>query len=71
MVIREEVLEFISRKEKNGALLLTGKWGCGKTFLIHQIQEELNSGTEHALVLISLFGVDSIDGLNKKVKKKY
>ena len=42
MDARKEIMEFISRKEKNGALLLTGKWGCGKTYLIRQIGDELN-----------------------------
>lgn len=43
MGVRKEIMEFISRKEKNGALLLTGKWGCGKTYLIRQVRDELNN----------------------------
>lgn len=69
MNIREEIMEFISRKEKNGALLLTGKWGCGKTYLVRQIRDELNKGSQYALIMVSLFGVDSIEELNRKVKE--
>lgn len=69
MDAREEIMEYISRKERNGALLLTGKWGCGKTYLIHQIRDELNGKPQHAVVIVSLFGLDSIDALNRKVKE--
>lgn len=69
MNIRKEIMEFISRKEKNGALLLTGKWGCGKTYLISQIRDELNKETQYAVVIVSLFGIDSIQGVDRKVKE--
>lgn len=62
-------MEFISRKEKNGALLLTGKWGCGKTYLIRQVRDELNKETHYAVVIVSLFGIDSIQGVDRKVKE--
>lgn len=69
MDVREEIMEFISRQEKNGALLLTGKWGCGKTYLIRQIREDLNKGEQYAVVIVSLFGIDSIQGVARKVKE--
>lgn len=69
MDVRKEIMEFISRKEKNGALLLTGKWGCGKTYLIRQIRDELNKETQYAVVIVSLFGIDSIQGVERKVKE--
>lgn len=69
MDIREEIVEFISRKEKNGALLLTGKWGCGKTYLIRQVRDELNNGVQYAVVIVSLFGIDSVQGVDRKVKE--
>ena len=69
MDVRKEIIEYISRKEKNGALLLTGKWGCGKTYLIRQIRDELNKETQYAVVIVSLFGIDSIQGVERKVKE--
>lgn len=69
MKSREEIMEFISCNERNGALLLSGKWGCGKTYLIRQISDELNQGDQYAVVMVSLFGVDSIGGLSRKVKE--
>lgn len=69
MDIRSEIMEYISRKEKNGAILLTGKWGCGKTYLIRQIRDELNKASQYALVIVSLFGLDSVQGVDRKVKE--
>ena len=69
MDVRKEIMEFICRKEKNGALLVTGKWGCGKTYLIRQIRDELNKETQYAVVIVSLFGIDSIQGVERKVKE--
>lgn len=69
MDIRKEIMEFISSKEKNGALLLTGKWGCGKTHLIRQVRDELNKEAQYAVVVVSLFGIDSIQGVARKVKE--
>lgn len=65
-----EIRAFISQRENNGALLLTGKWGCGKTFLVNQVIKELNQGNDFIAVSISLFGVDSIELLHKEIKNK-
>lgn len=66
----DEIRAFISQKENNGALLLTGKWGCGKTFLVNQVIKDLNQGNDFLAVSISLFGVDSIELLHKEIKNK-
>lgn len=69
MDTKSEILDYIKRKETAGALLITGKWGCGKTSLIKDLQKDLNQGNEFAVVMISLFGVDSIELLTKKIKQ--
>ena len=66
----EEIKYYISQKSDTGALLVTGKWGCGKTHLIRQTIKELNNGKEYVAVLISLFGVDSIELLHNEIKNK-
>lgn len=66
----EEIKYYISQKSDTGALLVTGKWGCGKTHLIRQTIKELNNGKEYVAVLISLFGVDSIELLHQEIKNK-
>lgn len=65
-----EIKYFITQKENNGALLLTGKWGCGKTHLANQVISVLNQGNDFIAVSISLFGVDSIELLHKEIKNK-
>ncbi len=71
MDVREEILDYINRNELTGALLLTGPWGCGKSYLVKEIAKELNENKEAAVAVISLFGVDSVSAINKRVKDEY
>lgn len=53
-----------------GALMLTGEWGCGKTYLlntelIHRLKKT------HIFLRISLFGVMSIEEVKAEVQKKW
>ena len=70
MDVRKEIMAYITTNQNSGALLLTGTWGCGKTYLIRQLERELNNGTEYVLITTSLFGVDSVDSLKQLVKEK-
>jgi len=36
----KEIYDYIKSNETNGALLIKGKWGSGKTFLINSIIEK-------------------------------
>ena len=65
----QEIMNYINQKSHNGALLVTGKWGCGKTYLIRNIITEINKGEEYLGIGISLFGVDTIKELHKRVKE--
>lgn len=71
MDIKSEILDYIKCNENTGALLLTGPWGCGKSFLVKQIAKELNDEKFAAVAVISLFGLDSISAINKSVKDEY
>lgn len=71
MDVRSEILDYITRKEKTGALLITGKWGCGKSYLVKEISKELNATKKAAVAVISLFGLDSVTAINKRVKDEY
>lgn len=71
MDIKAEILDYINCNEVTGALLLTGSWGCGKSYLIKKIAKELNKNKEAAVAVISLFGLDSVASINKRVKDEY
>ena len=71
MDIKSELLDYINCNENTGALLLTGPWGCGKSFLVKQIAKELNDEKSAAVAIISLFGLDSVSAINKSVKDEY
>lgn len=71
MNIKEEIKDYIFRKELTGALLLTGEWGCGKSYLVKEIAKELNENKRAAVAVISLFGLDSVATINHRVKEEY
>ena len=70
MNTKDEIVYFCNELHPVGALMLTGEWGCGKTYLIeHDVKKELSD--THIIVRISLFGISSIDEFNKVVKKRW
>lgn len=71
MNIKNEIIEFINAEESNGALLITGQWGCGKSYLVKKIVKDLDEEGQYAIAVVSLFGVDSIASLNATVRNAY
>lgn len=69
MNVEKEIKNYITTKENNGALLITGKWGCGKTYLLKSIIKRINNEDKYLISLVSLFGVDSIDSMHKSIKE--
>ena len=66
----DEIIYYCKEAEPAGALMLSGEWGCGKTYLIdHELREALSDS--HIIVRISLFGMDSINELNTTVKREW
>ena len=48
-----------------GALMLTGEWGCGKTYLLKNVLSDKLNGN-YVLLRVSLFGLESIEEVKKK-----
>lgn len=69
MDVLNELKIYVDSKEHSGAVLLTGKWGCGKTYLIRKLKKEIDSD-EKVVLIVSLFGIDSIDSLTRAIKDK-
>ncbi len=66
----EELVYYCNEPEPEGAIMLTGEWGCGKTYLIeNQLKPSLEN--THIIIRISLFGVDSISTFRTLVKKEW
>ena len=70
MSVLDELKCYINSNESSGALLLTGQWGCGKTYLINTLSEQLDK-KEYSVVIVSLFGIESITSLTNSIKQKY
>ena len=68
MDVKNEILQYINKNELCGALLLTGKWGSGKTYLLRELAGKVNKENTKLMVFVSLFGVNSVEELNRKIK---
>ncbi len=67
----KELISFIKQKSMDGALLLTGKWGCGKSYIIKSLKNKLkvDKGCPALVVIVSLFGVNTTEDLHKLVRE--
>lgn len=66
-----EILDYCKEEKPVGALLLTGEWGCGKTYLIDNELRNPNPDSPLIVLRISLFGVSSVIELNKIIKRTW
>lgn len=66
----EELVYYCKECEPIGALLLSGEWGCGKTYLIdHDLKDAL---ADTAVILrISLFGMTSPEEIHVAVRHRW
>lgn len=66
----EELEYYCNIDHPVGALMLTGEWGCGKTYLLNtELIQRLKK--THIFLRISLFGVMSIEEVKTEVLKKW
>ena len=66
----EELIYYCKEENPFGAIMLTGKWGCGKTYLIdNDLAKEL--GDAFIVIRVSLFGKVSLDEVKRDVQKLY
>lgn len=70
MDLIEELKNYCGIDKPVGALMLSGEWGCGKTYLINTKFTPLVKD-KYVIVCVSLFGIDSLDALRVEVKKKW
>ena len=65
-----ELIYYCSEENPLGAVLLTGEWGCGKTYLVETTLAEVLRPS-HLIVRVSLFGINSIEALNEEVHRQW
>lgn len=70
MDLIKELEDYCNIDNPVGALMLSGEWGCGKTYLIKNKFIPSEEG-KYVFVSVSLFGIDSLDRLRTEVKKKW
>ena len=64
----EELKYYCDEQQPVGALMLTGEWGCGKTYLLNNsLSNELKD--KCVFLRVSLFGMASIEEVKKEVKQ--
>ena len=66
----DELISYCKEADPVGALLLTGEWGCGKTYLInHELKKALEK--DAIIIRISLFGISNIEDIHIAVKQTW
>lgn len=68
--IEENLKHYISQKNPEFAVLLSGKWGSGKTFFIDDFVKNYNHNIKNQdiqFIKISLFGLKNIDSIDEQI----
>lgn len=69
MNVTSEIKSYIELKETCGALLLTGKWGCGKSYIMHQLADSLNGEDQYInWQSVNLTGMDWLNSNRMNVR---
>lgn len=63
----DSVLNYIKRENTSYAILLNGEWGSGKTYFWENVLKEEVTKIDKKIIYVSLYGVNSIEEINKKV----
>lgn len=66
----DELIHYCNEPDPIGALMLTGEWGCGKTYLVDKELAEALKDT-HIIIRISLFGMDNARMLRDTVRRRW
>ena len=64
--IIDTILDYVADSDRY-AMMVTGEWGCGKTWLIENDVREALSNNEWNLTRVSLYGVATSEELNARI----
>jgi len=68
--IEENLKHYISMKNPEYAVLLSGKWGSGKTYFINKYVEDFGSDDKIKFIKISLFGLSKVTQIDEIIFQK-
>ena len=68
----DSICDYIRKPYTDYAIMLNGKWGSGKTYfwnnnLRDKIEKISNEGKKYKTIYISLYGVNSLEEISKKL----
>ncbi len=65
--LTEYIKNYLENDRTSSAIMLTGEWGCGKSYYIQNILTTELNNTKQDVAVVSLYGVKSIADLNKSI----
>lgn len=66
--IKEAVKVYLQEENSDYAIMLNGKWGCGKTYFVkNELIEYIQEQDDREIIYISLFGITTIDELYNNI----
>lgn len=66
--IKEAVKVYLQEENSDYAIMLNGKWGCGKTYFVkNELIEYIQEQDDREVIYISLFGITTIDELYNNI----
>lgn len=78
--IEQVVSRYLQEKNTDYAIMITGEWGCGKTYYIqHDLtkrieetycQNESSEDVKYSVIYISLYGLSDVDDIRNTIFKK-
>lgn len=67
-----ELLYYCGEQKPVGTLMLTGRWGCGKSYFIkNTFEPTIKEKLDAIVVTVSLFGLDTLDAVKKSVHSEW
>lgn len=66
--IVNDILEYINDERQTQAILIDGKWGCGKTFFIeNSLIDEIEKNNKKSVIYISLYGIKDCKDITDEI----
>lgn len=66
--LTEYIKNYLENDRTRSAIMLTGEWGCGKSYYIQNtLIPEIANGGENRCIIVSLYGIKTLEALSKSI----